>query len=740
MSFLYTSLLTIGLPLLAAPLIIHLINLRRRRRIEWAAMQFLLESQKRNRKWIVLKQLLLLLLRTAAIGLAVLMLAGPEIRSGWASLFGSGVTHHVILLDDSYSMADQWEETSAFEEAKRVVLRVLDEASRRSDDQLVTLIRFSEAKHLATGAASAYDRQALDAEMLTNLERFLGNLAPSESNAGVIEAVTAANGLSEATAGETRIAYLVSDFRRRQWDESAPIRQLLSRLRERSSKLLLVQCAYEERPNLAITNLAPESGIRAAGVETWIEATVANYGDQPAQNVTVSLEQDGSPLPAVVVDEVLPGEEATHRFRATFPTAGAHYIQARLEGDAVTTDNLRYFAAEVPATFPVLVIDGSPEGDDGYYLRTALSPGGRNLGGWTPRVEPVSFLRQHDRLADFAAICLLDAARLDEPEVEALESYVAGGGGLAIFLGPETVRTFYNERLYRDGKGLLPAPLDVPAQLLREATPTADIEVTDHPLFRVFAGTRNSFLALAKVDFYYAVDPLWQPPEDGSVRVIARLRNRAPLFLDKQFGEGRVIAALVKLSPKSTQLGPWSNLSLNPAFPVLANELVGFLSASTRRFEDHSVDEPLRLVVDATQYVPEVRIVSPQAADREASSIVPEAADGKLVIEAPGHPRSGVWTFELTTREGKPESRLIAVNVPANEGNLHLASRDQVDEALRGIDFEMTLASQFTETGDQLRGARLADAMLYALIAALVCEQLLAVSASYHVSQLGEAA
>jgi hypothetical protein len=683
---------------------------------------------------------LLLMLRTAAVGLAVMMLAGPEVRSGWASLFGSGVTHHVILLDDSYSMADEWEETSAFEEAKRVVLRVLDEASRRSDDQLVTLIRFSEAKHLATGAASAYDRQALDAEMLTNLERFLGNLAPSESGAGVVEAVTAANGLSEATAGETRIAYLVSDFRRRQWQESAPIRQLLSRLRERSSKLLLVQCAYEERPNFAVTNLAPEAGIRAAGVETWIEATVTNYGDQPAQNVTVSLEQDGSPLPAVVIDEVLPGEEATHRFRATFPTAGAHQIQARLEGDAVATDNLRYFAADIPATFPVLVIDGSPDGDDGFYLRTALSPGGRNLGGWTPRVEPVSFLRQHERLADFAAICLLDAARLDEPEVEALESYVAGGGGLAIFLGPETVRTFYNEQLYRDGKGLMPALLDVPAQLLREATPTADIDVTDHPLFRVFAGVRNSFLGLAKVDFYYAVEPLWQAPDDGSVRVIARLRNRAPLFLEKQYGAGRVIAGLVKLSPKETQLGAWSNLSLNPAFPVLANELVGYLSAATRRFEDRSVEEPLRLAVEESEFQPQVRVQAPQAADRESASIVPEAKDGKFVIEAPGLPHSGAWTFELTTRDGKPVSRLVAVNVPAGEGDLHLASRDQVDEALRGIEYELTLASQFTDSGDQLRGARLADAMLYALIAALVCEQLLAVSASYHVSRQGEAA
>jgi hypothetical protein len=732
-TFLYQSLLTIGLPLLALPLVIHLINLRRHRRVEWAAMQFLLESQKRNRKWIVLKQLLLLAMRTAAIALAVLMLAGPVIRSGWAALFGSGVTHHLILLDDSYSMSDQWDETTALEEAKRVVIRVLDQARQRSDDQLVTLVRFSQAKDLSVGAAVAFDRQPLDAETLTNMERYLAQLAPSETDAGPVDALQAASRLPEPTAGETRIAYLITDFRRRQWDEQAQLRQLLARLRANASQLLLVQCAYDERPNLAVTSLVPESGIRAAGVETWMEATVANYGDSEASNVTVSIEQDGAKLPAVVIDDVPAGEEATRRFRATFRDAGNHQLQARLENDAIVTDNVRYFAAQIPAAFPVLAIDGSPAGDDGYYLRTALSPGGRHLAGWQPRVEPPSFLRRHKALSDYAAICLLDVPRLDEPEVAALEEYVRGGGGLAMFVGPQTVRRFYNERLYRDGQGLLPAPLDVPSQLLRkDGAATGDVAVADHPVFRVFAGERNSFLGVVRVDFYYGIDPLWLPPESGDVRVLARLHNGAPLFLEKRFGAGRAVTALCKLSPKPTEQGAWSNLSINPVFPVLANELVGFLSAARRRFEVRGVDEPLRLTVDEASYLPEVRVRPPGAADRDAASVVPDVEEGKLVLNAPGEVHSGVWEFQLTARDGKPEARRLAVNVPVGEGDLHLLPREELAERLRGVDYEYSLASQFTEADDQLAGSRLGDSLLYALIAALVAEQLLAVSASYH--------
>jgi hypothetical protein len=742
MSFLFQSLLTIGLPLVALPLVIHLINLRRHRRIEWAAMEFLLESQKKNKRWILLKQLLLLAVRTAAIAIVVFMLAGPVVRSGWAGLFGQGVTHHLMLLDDSYSMSDHWDGTSALDEAKRVVSRVLDEARGRADRQQVTILRFSEAANLAAGAGPQFDRRPLDAQLMAELEKYLGQLTPSETSAGPIEALQAAARLPEPTADETRIAYLISDFRRPQWAEGGQLRQLVDRLRQRVGKLLLVASAYEVRPNLAITRLAPESGIRAAGVETWMEVTVANFGDQPAAAVTVSVDQDRAKLPAVEIDEIDPGEEATRRFRASFPGAGPHELTASLEGDAVETDNVRYFSAQIPATFPVLVIDGSADGDDGYFLRNALSPGGRNLSGWNVQVEPPSFLRRHEDLPNYAAICLLDVPRMDDGEVAALEQYVRDGGGLAIFVGPRTQREFYNDRLYREGEGLVAAPLDVPAQLLHDpddATP--DVRVTDHPVFRVFTGQRNSFLALAKVDFFYGVDPQWQPPSNGDVRVLARLRNDAPFVVEKRLGAGRVVMQLCRLSPRPTEeLGSWSNWSVNPVFPVFANELVGYLSAAQRRFDDRRVEQPLEMALAEAQYQPEVKIRAPGVGEGGATTIVPASKDGEYLVEAPGPIRSGVWRFDVKTSEGKSETRYAAVNVAPREGDLHLASRDDLSERLKGIDYEYSRASQFAEADDQLAGWKLADAFLYLLIGALVVEQFLAFSASYHPRVSGGAA
>ena len=115
-TFVHPSLLW-GLGLLALPVLIHLINMLRHRRVEWAAMEFLLVSQKKNRTWILLKQLLLLMLRMAALAAVVLMLAQPLLRNELGRLFGGTKTHHIVLLDDSFSMSDRWADTSALRRA-----------------------------------------------------------------------------------------------------------------------------------------------------------------------------------------------------------------------------------------------------------------------------------------------------------------------------------------------------------------------------------------------------------------------------------------------------------------------------------------------------------------------------------------------------------------------------------------------------------------------------------------------
>ncbi|MCA9642268.1 MAG: BatA domain-containing protein, partial [Myxococcales bacterium] len=71
MTLSFPLLFWLGAPLLlAAALAVHLLNLQRQRPVRWAAMDFLLESERINRVWLNLKQWLLLALRLAALALA----------------------------------------------------------------------------------------------------------------------------------------------------------------------------------------------------------------------------------------------------------------------------------------------------------------------------------------------------------------------------------------------------------------------------------------------------------------------------------------------------------------------------------------------------------------------------------------------------------------------------------------------------------------------------------------------
>src|SRR5947208_3270597 len=97
--------------LVSAPIIIHLINRLRFKRLRWAAMEFLLKAQKRNRRRLIIEQLLLLALRcllVALVGLLVLRFTGFSFAD-----FGKKQALHMVVLDDSLSMNDEWIEGDA---------------------------------------------------------------------------------------------------------------------------------------------------------------------------------------------------------------------------------------------------------------------------------------------------------------------------------------------------------------------------------------------------------------------------------------------------------------------------------------------------------------------------------------------------------------------------------------------------------------------------------------------------
>src|SRR5262249_55605061 len=100
--FLHPGYMIAGGALASAPILIHLINRVRFKRIRWAAMEFLLKSQQRNRRRLIIEQLILLLLRILLVLLTAFLVA-RYIYGG----MGEKGTYHVVVVDDTPSMGDR---------------------------------------------------------------------------------------------------------------------------------------------------------------------------------------------------------------------------------------------------------------------------------------------------------------------------------------------------------------------------------------------------------------------------------------------------------------------------------------------------------------------------------------------------------------------------------------------------------------------------------------------------------
>ncbi len=727
LSFQFSTLLGIGLPLAVLPVLIHLINLVRHRRVRWAAMEFLLASQRKNRTWVLFKELLLLLVRMMAVACVVLLLAQPMLARAWGRLLGTRAVHHVVLLDDSYSMSDRWGQTSAWDEARRAVTRIA-EALGAEGEQTFTLLRFSQAGRAIRGTQPDLLQRRVDAEFLDDLRSKLAGLEASQTAAGPLEALRAVQQLLGEAEYAAQNVYLVSDFRAREWGEPGDLVQALADLHQAGARLHLIHCVEAEHPNLAIEHLGPGSGTRAAGVPLFMEVTVRNFGATAVKDVPVLVEADGQAMPAITVAEIPPRQAVKERFLVRFATAGVHRIAARLEADAVAADNARFAVVDFPPAVPVLLVDGGPRGDDARYLSAVFAVGGGVTTGLSPRIEPPRFLAA-EPLEPYRAIYLLNIGRLEKSAVAALERYVAAGGGVAFFLGDQTQPDFINQELHRQGEGIFPVPLGQAAELLPDYLQrTPDLQVGGHPIFQVFAGTRNTFLPLVMVSRYVATAPGWKPESALGVQVLARLRNGAPLVVEKRVGQGRVVAFLTTAAPT------WNNWARdNPSFPVAMLELQAFLAGSPPADTESRVGTPLEVRLDPSQYEPQVQFEVP--GQQRPSSITVEAiptSEGQGLATLADTDTSGFYQARLLRKEGQEERRQWAYNVEGAEGDLRILSGEQLLARLERVPCEYHSAGAFQYDSQRDAGYDLSDVFLYVLVGLLLGEQVLARSASYH--------
>ena len=214
-----------------------------------------------------------------------------------------------------------------------------------------------------------------------------------------------------------------------------------------------------------------------------------------------------------------------------------------------------------------------------------------------------------------------------------------------------------------------------------------------------------------------------------------RLRNRAPLLVEKAFGQGRALAFLSRLQ------GGWNNWAESTAtgtFAGIARELVTYLSHRPSSESGRLVGEPLKVQFSAANYNKQVHFLIP-ASDSDAATsatvdgVKPNPESDKFEAQCPRTLTAGFYDAQLTTTSQKTEVRQFAVNVDPTEGDLKtLNGPDLAARLAPAVSYDFQSSTSFENNVSDIGGRNLGDMLLYLLIFLLVAEQLFAWTAGYH--------
>ena len=769
--FMHPAMVPVGAALVASPIIIHLINRMRFRRVRFAAMEFLLASQQRNRRRLLIEQLILLLLRILIV-LLLLALIARLVLDPSLSVFDRGKAHHVVLLDDSLSMRERSGDTTAFERGLDVVKELVRKGAEHPQTQTFTLLLLSDPNN-------AVERERdVNNQLVSELETKLGGLRCTHQSLDIVAGLEAAGKLFEDDPARIKHLHVVSDFRRANWEDQQAIGQIVRELDKADVAVNLVKCVREAAPNLAITEFTADSRVAAAGISLGLTIGVTNFGDTVADDVRVSIYADGQKLPlSATFDKIEAGDEAVQIKYVTFERAGHHQLQVVLDEDSLPEDNERHLAVEIPPSNPVLIIASDVNGDNAFIVSSALADVATT--GNATLVESVDFLRRNP-LSRFRSVFLLNVPDLPPDALAPLKRFVRDGGGLVWFVGDAVKPAFYTEVLHENGGGLFPVPLELaPRDLPHDDSAGAPLDLIvkeDHPIFEATVASVRSLLADVRVDKWIPVTDAW-PRDDNErrdgVTTIATLRGREPLVLEHQYGRGHVVTFLTSAGPE------WTNWHENNySFPLVILDMQRHIARENQSSEQRTAGQSIDVALDAATYADTMSLVPPgddetqafeirletrapsQAADAESpagtggASAEAAQADGDTPATSNSSPRAvadspaslrfasytdtdtpGIYVYSVKALDpALPDlERYLAYNTPVDESDLAPASDAAIREAI-GDDVRVELrdAGQLEWIEASNPGQEVRRMVLIFLVGFLLLEQFLAYLFSYH--------
>ena len=629
------------------PLVIHLLNRERARRLIFSTVRFIRMSHQTNVQRHRLKRLLLLLMRILMLILLGFAFARPFFAEDPATAPElGGVRNAVIILDTSYSM--QYEDV--FARAKKEAINRLD--SLESADAVALILSADKArKVLPIDSEHNHIRTAIESAETTNY------------TTDYLDAIHTADEILKAVSVGQKQIYLVADLQKSGWENFLETDRLSPDV-----NIEFVDVAEEQPDNRVVTDINVPPVVLIEQKDTELVARIHNFSSEPVEKLPVTLFIDDNKVDTTQLD-IAPGNSADAAFKVkiNLQSESAHTGWVEIDNEALKIDNRRYFTVQSMKSIKTHCVNGEQKRsdieDETFFLTRALLNVGKE-GAPIDYTESTTFpsaasLKQYD------VLILANVSQITAAEAERLKTYVNGGGGLIITLGDQVDSNVYQQHLAGTENSLLPCTI---MQAVGDPIGKEQFQVIAsvdyrHPIFMPFNNPNHGDFAKARFYRYYQTVPI------ADATTIAAFDDGNPALLEKIYGTGRVLFFT------STIDREWNDLPIHAVYLPFLHEAIKYLALKQAgKTPDYHVGDGVEYNGSQDSAGKEVAVFDPDR--KEARMTLNE--QGNLFYENTENP--GIYSVH---RSGEKPHNFV-VNVDTSESDLTPRNPEELTSMLVG--------------------------------------------------------
>lgn len=630
----------IGMAAAGIPLLLHLLNLRRLKTVEFSTLRFLQELQQTQVRRLKLQQLLLLILRTLLIIFAVLAFARPTVPSNLPLLSGNARSSVVILVDNSGSMEAADQRGQRLQQAKDHALKLLDLLT--NGDEVCVL----PTNGLDPLAPVGFTRTFAEAR------RQIESIALSPGSANYSLALQQANALFTEAANQHCETFLISDAQavnrnRTSSDTGVVLKRdvtvFLMKIGDGLSGL---------EQNLSVDSVHMITKLPQVNRPVEVEAFIRNGSTTNATGVLVSMAVNRNRVTQRALD-IPAGATRSIVLAAPIQRSGAMNVSVELEADALKSDNVRYLGLTIPPPARTAVVG---DGLEAALVSTALSlqPVQQSI---TVAHKVPSFAAVAPFLQDVDVVFIAGGA-VTASDVSLLRQFVERGGGLVVFANDDGVQAELLEQfgLHADGERSAPTGKPWTIRTVDDRSPLLE---------GVFKQEHDRRLVESpKI--------LRQVMVSGGMSVLTS--DVGPILSEGSLGSGRMLFYAMGAD------GSWGSLGSTGLFPATVVRSAIYLSSTRATGINVAVGEPFTIHVPS-RYTGEATFTISDVLGARLTATPMQLANGSTIAVA-GQPVPGVVTCNTVNGVGVSA---IAVNAPTDESRLSFNDNDSWLQSVRAL-------------------------------------------------------